>query len=349
VRFALAIVLALLFAQDASASTVSVVLADSCAGDVACEKYGGGTPVPVTTFSGDPGEANLVTVSEQGGEFLIRDSGGPLAAKAPCRNVDPSNARCPVTKGQPAIRGLSLALGDGDDTAAVGGTIVETTFSGGPGDDALMGGGENDQMDGGPGDDLMSGGGGFDELVYSARTAPVVVDLTSGGGEDGEADTVSSFETLLGGNAADILRGTASGEVIDGGTGADVIAGRGGDDDLFGNVGSDRLTGGRGNDRLFGDPAQGDGIYTPIIKFGRDRLSGGPGNDGLFDTGGRNTYSGGPGRDTIEGGSGRDAIAAGTGNDRIDTRRGGRDRVDCGGGRDRARTDARDTRRRCER
>jgi Ca2+-binding RTX toxin-like protein len=349
-RLALAVAMALLAVPaTASASTVAVVLADSCAGDVACEKYGGGTPVPVTTFAGDPGEANAVTVAQDADEFVIADTGAPLSAKAPCRNVDAGTARCPVTRGEPAIRGLSLALGDGDDSAAVAGTTVETTFSGGPGDDQLTGGGENDQMDGGPGNDRMSGGGGFDELVYSSRTAPVIVDLASGGGEDGEADALSSFETLLGGSAADVLRGTGRADVIDGGAGPDVISGRSGDDDLFGNTGADRLSGGRGEDRLFGDPAQGDGIYTPVIKLRADRLSGGPGDDGLFDTGGRNVYIGGPGRDTLEGGAGRDTMRAGPGNDRIRARRGGRDRVDCGAGRDRARTDRRDTRRHCER
>jgi len=54
-RLALAAVLLLLAAPaTASASKVSVVLADGCQGDVACSKYGGAPPVPITTVQGAP-------------------------------------------------------------------------------------------------------------------------------------------------------------------------------------------------------------------------------------------------------------------------------------------------------
>lgn len=267
-RLALALVLAFVAAPaTASASTVSVVLADSCAGDSTCEKYGQGTPVPVTTFTAAPGEDNLVTVTQEGGELLLRDSGGPLTAQAPCRNVNMSNVRCPLTNGVPGVRGLAILLGDGDDTVALGGTKVGATVSGGPGADAIVGGPEDDQIDGGTGDDLLSGGGGFDSLVYSSRTRPVRVDLGSGGGQRGESDVVSGFEALRGGRAGDVLRGTGRADVIDGGPGPDVISGRGGDDELFGGAGPDTIRGGRGNDWIF---ARGGG---------RDRVFCGPGRD----------------------------------------------------------------------
>lgn len=344
-------VAALALPGAASAATVSVVFADSCAGDVACSKYGGGTPVPVTRFAGAAGEANRLTVSREGSEFVFRDVGAPLAAEAPCTSVDAATVRCPVTEGLPAIRGLSLSLGDGDDTATVtGNPVVETTMDGGPGADALTGGAENDQIDGGPGPDRMDGGGGFDDLVYVTRTAPVIVDLAVGrGGEAGEGDVMSGFETLVGGSGADGLRGSAADETLDGGKGADVLLGGGGNDALFGNVGADRLSGQGGNDRLFGDPAQGDDYYTPTIRLLPDRLDGGRGDDELYDTGGRNVFIGGPGADRLVGGKGRDTMRAGSGNDRIEARGGGADRVDCGPGRDRARTNGRDKRRRCER
>ena len=68
----------------------------------------------------------------------------------------------------------------------------------------------------------------------------------------------------------------------------------------------------------------------------------------LYDTGGRNTYVGGPGADMLEGGAeptGWTPAPART----VVARGGGRDRVRCGSGQDRARTDRRDTRRSCER
>jgi len=351
-RLALAAVLLLLAAPaTASASKVSVVLADGCQGDVACSKYGGAPPVPITTVQGAPGEANRIGVSRARSEFLIRDDGAVLTAEAPCTAVDEHSARCPVTEGAYGLHGLAVALGDGDDAVAISGDLrVETELSGGDGKDVIEGSEGNDRIDGGPGDDRLLGHGGYDELSYATRTAPVTVDLgRETGGQAGEADGVGGFEVLVGGRGADVLRGAAGDEVIDGGDGADVLRGRGGDDALFGGIGADRLYGGGGDDRLFGDPAQGDDYYTPIIRLLPDRLDGGAGDDVLSDTGGRNTYLGGAGADVLEGGAGPDRMFGGSGPDRLLARGGGRDRVRCGSGRDFARTDRRDSRRSCER
>jgi Ca2+-binding RTX toxin-like protein len=351
-RVVLALVLLLLAVPaSASASKVSVVLADGCQGDVACSKYGGAPPVPVTTFEGASGEANRVSVSRSGGAFAIRDDGAVLVPEAPCTALDEHRARCPVTTGAYGLPGFAAQLGDGDDALTVAGDMrVETELSGGDGKDAIQGSDGNDRIDGGPGDDRLLGGGGQDELSYTTRTRPVSVDLgRETGGEAGEADGVAGFEVLVGGAGADVLRGAGGDEVIDGGEGGDVLRGRGGDDALFGGVGADRLSGGAGDDRLSGDPAQGDDYYTPIIRLLGDRLDGGAGDDVLSDTGGRNRYLGGPGADVLEGGAGPDLMLSGPGPDRVFARGGGRDDVRCGSGRDRARTDARDVRRGCER
>jgi Ca2+-binding RTX toxin-like protein len=350
-RLALALVLLLALPATAPASKVSVVPADGCRGDPACTKYGGAPPVPITTFAAAAGEANRVTVRRDGGDFVVRDDGAALTPEAPCSAVDEHTARCPLTRGDYGLHGFAAGLGDGDDTLAVAGDLgVGTHLAGGDGEDVIEGGDENDAIDGGTGDDRLLGGLGFDTLSYATRTAPVVVDLArETGGEAGEEDGVGGFDTLVGGGGNDVLRGAARAETIDGGAGADVIRGRGGDDALFGNLGADRLSGQAGDDRLSGDPAQGDDYYTPIIRLLPDRLDGGAGDDVLLDTGGRNTYLGGPGDDVLEGGANADVMRAGTGRDRTLARGGGRDKVDCGAGRDRARTDRRDTRRSCER
>lgn len=350
-RLALAVALLLALPATASASKVSVVLADGCNGDVACSKYGGAPPVPVTTFEGAAGEANLVGVGRDGPDFIVRDDGALLAAESPCTSLDAHTVRCPVTAGYGAIPGFAAALGDGDDRVTMAGHLgVEASISGGEGEDMVEGGDENDAIDGGAGRDRLLGGGGVDELSYATRTAPVVVDLAAGsGGEAGEADAVAGFETLVGGSGGDVLRAAGVNETIDGGAGDDVLRGRGGDDALYGGTGADRLYGQAGDDSLYGDPEQGDDVYTPIIRLLADRLDGGRGDDVLYDTGGRNTYVGGPGADILAGGRGPDRMDAGPGPDVVDARGGGRDRVRCGPGRDLARTDRRDTRRSCER
>ena len=349
-RALLAALLLLAFPAAASASSVSVFQADGCAGDIVCSKYSGAPPVPVTTFQGAPGEANRVTIARSGGDFLVRDDGATLTAVAPCASVDAHNARCPVTEGSPGVRGLAADLGDGDDQLAIAGDpVVETSILAGPGADVVQGGEGNDRITGGPGDDRLLGGGGFDDLLY-ATEADVVVDLARGtGGAAGEADTLAGFETLVGGDGDDVLTGAGPAEVIDGGEGADVVRGGGGADRLFGGVGADALLGQAGDDELFGDPGQGDGYYTPIIRLRPDRLVGGRGDDKLYDTGGANTYVGGPGRDFLEGGTGRDSMDAGPGRDRVSAQGGRRDAVRCGSGLDRARLDGRDAARGCER
>jgi hypothetical protein len=350
-RLALAWLLLLALPASASASKVSVLMADGCQGDVACSKYGGAPPVPITTFQGAPGEANRVSVSRARDDFLVRDDGAALTAEAPCSAVDEHTVRCPVTEGFQGLHGFAAVLGDGDDTLGIAGDMrVETELGGGDGKDVIEGSAGNDAIDGGPGDDRLLGGGGYDELSYATRTAPVTVDLArETGGEAGETDGVGGFEVLVGGRGADVLRGAAGDEVLDGGEGADALRGRGGDDALFGGIGADRLSGNAGDDRLYGDPAQGDDYYTPIIRLLPDRLDGGAGDDVLSDTGGRNTYRGGPGADLLEGGVGRDLMLGGAGRDRVRARGGGRDDVRCGPGRDSARTDRRDSRRSCER
>ena len=317
-----------------------------------CEKYQAGFPVPVTSLAAAPGEANRVTITREGEEFVLTDAGAPVVALAPCTQVDASTVRCPFTAGIDDIAGLAIDAGDGaDEVTITGDPGAESVLAGGLGDDAITGGEGNDTIDGGPGDDRLAGGGGLDTLTYARLDDGVEVDLRTGsGGVAGETDTVSGFGTLIGGAGADVLLGSGADERIDGGPGADTVEGRAGDDDLFGSRGPDVLRGGAGEDRLFGDPFQGDGFYTPIIRLADDRLEGDAGDDVLRDTGGRNTFIGGSGRDRIEGGAGRDRVRAGSGDDGIFVRGGSRDTVDCGAGRDRARTDrGKDTRRRCER
>jgi len=350
-RLILALGLLLALPATASAAKVHVVMADGCQGDLACSKYGGAPPVPITTFEGAPGEANRVGVSRAGGDFIVRDDSAVLTAEAPCAAVAEHSVRCPVTEGFQGLHGFAALLGDGDDTLAIAGDMrVETELSGGDGKDVIEGSDGNDAVDGGPGDDRLLGGGGHDELSYATRVAPVTADLArETGGEAGEADGVGGFEVLVGGRGADVLRGAAGAEVIDGGAGDDVVRGRGGNDELFGGIGADRLSGDAGRDRLFGDPDQGDDYYTPIIRLRPDRLDGGSGNDSLHDTGGRNTFRGGRGDDLLEGGANPDRMLGGPGSDIVLARGGGRDRAGCGSGRDVARTDRRDSRRSCER
>ena len=85
--------------------------------------------------------------------------------------------------------------------------------------------------------------------------------------------------TIVGTQAADVLRGTSHRDVICGLGGNDVILGGKGNDVIYGGPGADTLNGGLGNDTLRGGP----GNDTLQAREGRrDILEGGRGNDLAF-------------------------------------------------------------------
>jgi Ca2+-binding RTX toxin-like protein len=116
--------------------------------------------------------------------------------------------------------------------------------------------------------------------------------------------------TIVGTQAADVLRGTPGSDVICGLGGNDRIVAGGGADVVYGGPGADTIDGGAGNDVLRG----GGGDDDLLGRSGNDRLEGGAGADRI---------TGGTGRDVILGGAGRDSLFA------LDGRR---DLVDGGGG-----------------
>ena len=70
--------------------------------------------------------------------------------------------------------------------------------------------------------------------------------------------------TLVGDDAANLLRGNWRGTVLNGGAGDDTLLGGAGADYLIGGAGDDRLEGGIGNDTMVG----GAGDDTYVIRFG---------------------------------------------------------------------------------
>jgi hypothetical protein len=194
------------------------------------------------------------------------------------------------------------ATGENDNVVS----MENITGGGGPdrlrgnqGDNALLGNDGDDVLIGAGGNDALDGDGGFDTASYEDRRLAegVSVTLNGTGGGNGETDTLSNFERLLGGDGDDQLTGSPGNDVIDGAGGADIVAGGDGNDTLAGDLGSDSLFGGAGSDELAG----GDG---------NDRLDGGADADG---------FSGGDGDDDI---NAFDAISenvvCGAGNDRVD-------------------------------
>jgi Ca2+-binding RTX toxin-like protein len=159
--------------------------------------------------------------------------------------------------------------GDGSDTIYA--NAGADWLFGEAGNDMLYGGAGNDKFVGGAGDDFMAGGNGWDLLDYSGA-AGVVVDAVGQYATGDGADTIISFERIIGSAGDDTLIGGAAENTIWGGGGNDMISGGGGNDLLYGQDGDDMLFGNGGDDVLWGGP----GTDILVGGLGTDLLDGVP-------------------------------------------------------------------------
>lgn len=192
------------------------------------------------------------------------------------------------------------------ETGAPTPTALE--LSGGPGDDRLSGGAE---------DDALNCGDGVDWLDYSASAVGVTVDLAAGTATGPGFDTVTACENVAGSAQADTVTGDANAnriapglgeDTVDGGDGFDVV----GYDDapaaVVVDLGANTVTGGSGSDTLAGIEGATGSNFADWIT-GSD-----PGNV-LVGGAGADTVLGLAGDDTLDGGSGIDRVVGGDGED----------------------------------
>jgi RTX calcium-binding nonapeptide repeat (4 copies) len=192
-------------------------------------------------------------------------------------------------------------LGGGNDSFT-GGSFAETVKDGDGADIYKLGGGNDTHVatghTGSDGNDTVGGGGGVDlydahlasnavqinldtiahdETALDSNAVAVAANTATGDNVAGALlkDTITNFENVSGGDAADVIYGSAL---------ANALAGSAADDLLFGYAGNDVLEGGSDNDKLFGG-------------LGNDTLNGGGNNDLLV---------GGAGKDQLTGGSDAD-------------------------------------------
>ncbi|WGR60055.1 calcium-binding protein [Paracoccus ferrooxidans] len=212
--------------------------------------------------------------------------------------------------------GNDLLLGGPGDDNLQGGAGNDTlraeagadTLMGHEGNDLLFGGDGNDSLVGGPGDDTLWGQVGND-LLYGDDGN----DLLWGGNDDDLIYGGDGNDTLRGDGGNDLLRGDAGDDLLFGGDGNDSLVGGAGDDTLWGQVGNDTLSGDDGNDLLYG----GDGNDLLWGGNGDDLIYGGDGNDTLRGDGGNDLLRGDAGDDILEGGSGNDTLLGGNGYDML--------------------------------
>lgn len=280
-------------------------------------------------FSDPAAEVNNVSVSRNDVNYVVTDT-APITANAPCANLVPTVATCPVSA---VTDQIDMRLGGGGDEARLEATIVpigepfneDVIVEGGAGDDVLRGApnaenrlfGHTGSADG-PGVETLTGGSRHDELFASDG-----VDTVSAGGDGDLIIGGDGNDNLVGGGGDDFFTDTFFADDA-GPDGTDVFDGGGGLDSVqFSRTEAVSLTLNGVADDGEGCPGagcEGDNILPTVENIG-----GGEGNDRLIGNGSVNSAFGSGGNDVIDvrggddsflnGGEGRDVILAGTGND----------------------------------
>lgn len=189
----------------------------------------------------------------------------------------------------------------GNDTITVDDNVtVNTSISGGKGNDTIKGGSGNDTIHGNVGNDTIHGSAGNDVIFGDNGN-----DSLQGGADD---------DTVYGGNGNDTIDGGADDDMLHGDNGKDTIHGSAGHDTVFGDNGNDSLHGDDGDDEIHG----GNGKDFLSGDDGDDDLDGENGNDSLYGGDDDDHLDGGNGKDDCHGGFGDDHLKGGHGRDRLD-------------------------------
>lgn len=261
---------------DGSAATVALIAAggvgqDSLVGGLANDTFQGGIGADVLAGGGgndwlDGGTQadRLIWSSGDGNDTLIGGDGADVADLRGHGGDDlfSLNALGPNAVFDAATPGATLDIreietievsgDDGDDVLTVGdlsgSSVKHVFFSGGAGNDILVGVDAMRKLnaDGGSDDDTLIGGAAADTL-------------TGGAGND----------VVLGGGGADLLSGETGDDQINGDGGADHLFGGTGDDTISGGAGADVIDGGGGEDLIWGDGG------ADVFIYGADQLSNG--------------------------------------------------------------------------
>jgi Ca2+-binding RTX toxin-like protein len=199
--------------------------------------------------------------------------------------------------------GVDLATGQGNDGAAEGDVIAgvehvtgsyhsdtltgdagSNNLSGLDGNDWLNGGGGGDWLHGGNGDDTLRGGAGGDSLSggagvdtadYDGSGAGVFVQLQTGAGSggDAESDLLDSIENVNGSAFNDQLWANSAANVLNGWDGSDQLLGFAGNDVLDGGSGADEIRGGYDADLLTGGAGADTFVWHMLAESGLDAVS----------------------------------------------------------------------------
>jgi Ca2+-binding RTX toxin-like protein len=228
--------------------------------------------------------------------------------------------------GDDAFRGNG-GLGTGSEPLA-----TYMAFTGGPGDDTLVGAVNADNFVAGPGNDRVDGRDGDDYLKYTDAAGGVAVDLRNTGPQDtggAGVDTITSVTNVDGSPFADRLIGEDSVFAsLNGGAGDDVLEGAGGADALHGGPGFDLASYEHAPEGITANLAISGSQGQDTSGAGSDSI--GDEVEGLRGSAFRDVLLGDEKGNVLEGLGELDTLDAAAGSDTLLARDGGPDAVTCG-------------------
>ncbi|THD79844.1 MAG: hypothetical protein E7812_08155 [Phenylobacterium sp.] len=170
--------------------------------------------------------------------------------------------------------GATFTGGGGDQEIIGKGTNAITA---GPGNDEIIAKGADNTLSGGAGDDFINGSPGFDAI--NGNLGNDLIDGGSGGndwllgGQGDDSIVAHSGDNLLHGNLGnDTLQGGTGHDTMHGGQGDDVIVGGSGNTWISGDMGNDTLTGGQGADTFHTGAGMGHDVVTDFSAAQGDRV-----------------------------------------------------------------------------
>ncbi|MFN3629273.1 MAG: calcium-binding protein, partial [Casimicrobiaceae bacterium] len=302
-----------------------VIVEGTTAGEDVVELTAGVTPADVTvrwTLQGD-----MAVRLPDGSRLTVRGQANPWSSELGIEQLRFADG---TVWDRAELAARALAATDGDD-AIVGG-YQDDTLDGGAGNDQFqdLGGYDTYRFGTGDGQDTIADNGGRvlfksgigqNDVSFTLEGNDLIATVTASGDAVRIKDWLNSwqrieaFEFANGArlNANEVLAKlnvSEGAEILYGSPNGDILIGTAKDSTIYGREGNDVLQGGAGRDALHGE--MGDDVLDGGDHD--DSLHGGAGNDMLTGGADDDSLHGGDGDDLLDGGTGRDWIYGGAGN-----------------------------------